>query len=131
MATRPAPRTTHVLAPATPDGDGGYYKSDVKVTLTATDNAGGSGVDNTEYRDAGAATWTAYSAPFDVTTAGSHTIEYRSVDKKGNVESTRGHVQDRQDRAGDQRQAQRRGAEGIATTVTSRSTSTPRTRPRA
>ena len=102
-----------MLAPATPNGDGGYYKSDVKVTLTAKDNDGGSGVDKTEYREQGAATWTAYSAPFDVTTAGSHTIEYRSTDKKGNVESTRTvDVQDRQDRSGDHRQAQRRGAEG-------------------
>ncbi len=84
-----APRTTHVLAPASPNGDGGWYDSDVKVTLNATDNDGGSGVDHTEYREAGTANWTAYSAPFDVTTAGSHTIEYRSVDKKGNVETTR------------------------------------------
>src|SRR4029079_5814503 len=83
------PRTVHVLAPANPDGDGGYYKSDVKVTLTAKDNDGVSGVEHTEYREQGAATWTAYSAPFNVTTDGSHTIEYRSVDKKGNVEATR------------------------------------------
>ena len=68
---------------------------------------------NTEYREQGAATWTAYSAPFNVTTDGTHTIEYRSIDKKGNVESTRTvDVQDRQDGPGDQRQAQRRGAEG-------------------
>ena len=38
-----APTTTHVLDPAAPNGDGGYYKSDVKVTLSATDNAGGLG----------------------------------------------------------------------------------------
>ena len=84
-----APTTTHVLAPATPNGDGGWYDTDVKVTLTAKDNDGGSGLDKTEYREQGAANWTAYSAPFDVTTAGSHTIEYRSTDKKGNVEATR------------------------------------------
>jgi plastocyanin len=83
------PRTTHVLDPASPNGDGGYYDSDVKVTLDAADNDGGSGVDHTEYREAGAEEWTAYSAPFDVTSDGSHTIEYRSVDKEGNVESTR------------------------------------------
>ena len=88
-ATRRRRVTTHVLAPAAPNGDGGWYDTDVKVTLTATDNDGGSGLDKTEYREQGAANWTAYSAPFDVTTAGSHTIEYRSTDKKGNVEATR------------------------------------------
>ena len=102
-----------MLDPAAPNGDGGYYNSDVKVTLNATDNDGGSGVDHTEYREAGAANWTAYSAPFNVTTDGSHTIEYRSVDKKGNVESTRSvDGQARQDGPDDERQAQRRGAEG-------------------
>ena len=45
-----------MLAPATPNGDGGWYKSDVKVTLTAKDNDGGSGLDKTEYREQGAAT---------------------------------------------------------------------------
>src|SRR6185295_17838213 len=81
--------TTHVLDPASPSGDGGWYGSDVKVTLSATDNDEGSGVEKTEYREAGAANWTAYSAPFTVSADGSHTIEYRSVDKEGNTESTR------------------------------------------
>ncbi|WP_053227236.1 OmpL47-type beta-barrel domain-containing protein [Solirubrobacter soli] len=84
-----APSTTNVLDPTTPNGDSGWYKGDVKVTLNATDNNGGSGVDKTEYRTAGASTWTAYTAPFTVSTAGTTTIEYRSTDKKGNVESTR------------------------------------------
>ena len=39
--------------PAAPNGDGGCYDTDVKVTLNATDNAGGSGVDQTEYREQG------------------------------------------------------------------------------
>ena len=53
------PRTTHALDPATPDGDGGWYVSPVEVTLNATDNEGGSGVDTTEYRFAGDEEWTA------------------------------------------------------------------------
>ena len=47
------PRTTHALDPAQPDGDGNWYVSPVEVTLNATDNDGGSGVDRTEYRFAG------------------------------------------------------------------------------
>ncbi|RKQ93231.1 sugar phosphate isomerase/epimerase [Solirubrobacter pauli] len=84
-----APRTTHTLDPATADGSAGWYKGNVKVTLAATDNEGGTGVDYTEYRKQGTTAWTRYSAPFTIEDAGSTTIEYRSVDKKGNVESTR------------------------------------------
>ena len=38
-----APSTTHTLAPTAPDGSGGFYKSDVRVTLAATDDGGGLG----------------------------------------------------------------------------------------
>ncbi|RYB93835.1 DUF1349 domain-containing protein [Nocardioides oleivorans] len=60
----------------------------VRVTLTATDDAGGSGVASTEYRvDEG--TWTTYAAPFVVTAPGTHTVEFRSTDVAGNVEATK------------------------------------------
>jgi PKD repeat protein len=84
-----APRTTHELDPAEPDGDGGWYTSPVEVTLNATDNDGGSGVETTEYRFAGDEEWTAYTEPFTVDDEGEHTIEYRSTDAEGNTESTR------------------------------------------
>ena len=83
------PRTTHALDPAQPDGANGWYKTPVKVTLDATDNDGGSGVDTTEYRFAGDEEWTAYSAPFTVSDPGRHTVEYRSTDADGNVESAK------------------------------------------
>ncbi|MDA0140166.1 DUF1080 domain-containing protein [Solirubrobacter sp. CPCC 204708] len=82
-------RTTHTLNPASPDGTNGYYKSNVTVTLNATDNQGGTGVDYIEYRNQGTTAWTRYSDPIVVETAGRSTIEYRSVDKAGNTEATR------------------------------------------
>ena len=81
------PRTTHELDPAEPNGDNDWYTSPVEVTLNATDNEGGSGVDVTEYRFAGDEEWTTYTGPVTVDDAGRHTIEYRSTDQEGNTES--------------------------------------------
>ncbi|NHC45029.1 DUF1349 domain-containing protein [Motilibacter sp. K478] len=84
-----APTTTASLNPASPNGSADWYKSAVTVTLAGTDNAGGSGIDRTEYKLDGAATWTAYTAPVAVSADGNHTLVYRSVDKAGNVEADR------------------------------------------
>jgi glucose/arabinose dehydrogenase/type 1 glutamine amidotransferase/regulation of enolase protein 1 (concanavalin A-like superfamily) len=60
----------------------------VRVTLTATDETGGSGVESTEYRvDEG--DWTDYTAPFTITEPGEHTVEFRSTDVAGNEEATK------------------------------------------
>jgi hypothetical protein len=61
--------------------------SPVNVTLTAGDGSG-SGVASTEYKLDGAADWTTGTA---VTVSGEavHTLEYRSTDEAGNVETTR------------------------------------------
>ncbi|HSI80510.1 MAG TPA: ThuA domain-containing protein, partial [Solirubrobacterales bacterium] len=83
------PTTTHSLDPAAPDGAGGWYVSPVEVTLTATDNEGGSGVDVTEYRFEGEQNWTTYEGPFTVSDDGRHTIQYRSHDNDGNAETIR------------------------------------------
>ena len=58
------------------------------MTLAGTDNAGGAGIDKTEYKVDGGA-FATYTAPIVVSTPGTHTIEYRSTDKNGNVEATK------------------------------------------
>jgi hypothetical protein len=74
------PVTTITL---TGDLQDGIYRSDVTVTLTATDE--GSGVLYTKYKlDAG--DWVTYTASFVVSENGSHTVAYYSVDKAGNIE---------------------------------------------
>ena len=60
----------------------------VQVTLTATDETGGSGVASTEYRiDEGE--WTDYTAPFVISEPGTHTVEFRSTDVAGNEEAVK------------------------------------------
>lgn len=64
---------------------GSSYVGSVEVTLTATDNA--SGVASTVYKLDNGAT-TTYSGPFTVSSVGSHTLTYHSVDIAGNIESS-------------------------------------------
>ena len=62
-------------------GENGWYKSNVEVTLSATDNL--SGVEQTKYRiNEGA--WEIYSSPFTVTGTAVH---YYSEDRVGNIEA--------------------------------------------
>lgn len=68
-------------------GDNNWYTTDVQATLTAAD-AGGSGLDKTEYSYDGAA-WYTYSGPFTVSTEGVNSLYYRSADKAGNVETAK------------------------------------------
>ncbi|HEY8465749.1 MAG TPA: family 16 glycoside hydrolase, partial [Solirubrobacterales bacterium] len=82
-----APETTATLSPATPDGNAGWYRQPVTVTLNASDQ-GGSGVETTEYRIDGG-DWATYSGPFAISADGDHTVEYRSTDGAGNVEETK------------------------------------------
>ncbi|MCL4424296.1 MAG: hypothetical protein M1299_13185 [Firmicutes bacterium] len=81
------PPTTEALLGGTP-GLNGWYTSDVQVTLSASDNAGGTGVARTEYSFDGT-TWALYTAPFTLASEGSTTIFYRSADKAGNVETAK------------------------------------------
>jgi subtilase family serine protease len=78
-----APVTTATLAGTL---SGTVYDTAVQVTLAATDNL--SGVFSTSYQlDGGAVT--AYSTPLTVSTLGSHTVKFYSVDYAGNTETTK------------------------------------------
>ncbi len=87
-ADETAPTTTYTLDPATP-GAGGTYTQPVHITLTATDAAGGSGVDTIEYRFNGSGDWQVYTAPISRQQPGDYTLEFRATDKTGNVEATK------------------------------------------
>lgn len=78
-----APVTTMNLT-GTADSNGGFA-SDVICTLTASDNAGGSGVNAIQYCFDGA-TWYVYTKPFSVVKQGTTTVYYRSTDNAGNTE---------------------------------------------
>jgi hypothetical protein len=68
------------------EGNNGWFTSDARVTLSATDDI--SGVDKTEYSFDSIA-WTIYATPFNITTEGNTVIYYHSKDKAGNVETTK------------------------------------------
>jgi hypothetical protein len=76
------PMTASSFNPAS----GANYNANTPVTLTASDNVGGSGVKNTYYKiDAGSFT---IGTSFSVTGDGLHTFSYYSVDNNNNTETT-------------------------------------------
>lgn len=79
------PTTTIKLEPGAPNGNAGWYAGAVHVTLDATDNQGGAGVEQRIYRIDGGPP-ISYAGPFDYTTEGEHKLEYRSIDGAGNAE---------------------------------------------
>ncbi len=85
VADTVAPTTTAQLS-GTQGGQANTYTSDVTVTLNATDNTGGSGIQFTSYRIDGGE-WQVYSTPFTVSAAGQHTVDYYSEDNGGNIET--------------------------------------------
>jgi Tol biopolymer transport system component len=85
------PPATTVTLNAQPNA-AGWHKANVTVTLTATDNAGGSGVQSITYSASGAQAIAqtiinGSTATIPVTTEGTTTITYRAKDVTGNVES--------------------------------------------
>ncbi len=76
------PITECDLAPSHPDGENGWYVSDVTISLNATDETG---VNITYYRiDNGS--WMEYAGEFNITSEGGHIISFYSVDHLKNVE---------------------------------------------
>ncbi|MDH6566547.1 plastocyanin [Streptomyces sp. SAI-117] len=63
----------------------GQYVGSASVAVTATDEAGGSGVDRIEYAIGDTGAWQPYTAPVVVDQVGDHKVRYRAVDKAGNV----------------------------------------------
>ncbi len=80
-----APSSKATLAPSTITG---FYSNPTTVSLSATDNVGGSGVASIEYLLDGGS-WTTYSGPFPVSGNGSHTVQFHATDNAGNVESVK------------------------------------------
>ncbi len=80
------PTTTALLSGSL--GNNGWYNSNVQVTLTATDNIGGSGVNKIEY-SFDDVIWIKYTAPLNISNEGIKTVYYRSTDNASNVESTK------------------------------------------
>jgi hypothetical protein len=82
VADTTPPTTTSSFTPAS----GSVYGANQPVTLTASDNSGGSGVKATYYKiDAGS--WLS-GTTFTVTGDGLHTFSYYSVDNANNTETT-------------------------------------------
>jgi uncharacterized lipoprotein YddW (UPF0748 family) len=80
-----APVTAATLQPNAPDGQNGWYVSNVSVGLDATDNC--SGVNATEYSTDGGQTWQPYTGAFQLTDDGTHVVLFRSTDAAGNSET--------------------------------------------
>ncbi len=68
-------------------GNDSWFRSDIEVTLNAGDDK--TGVASTTYSLDNGTTWQDYTAPFTLTTEGTHTVLYRSVDGAGNLEDTK------------------------------------------
>jgi fibronectin type 3 domain-containing protein len=79
------PVTTAIVSPEQPNGQNGWYKQPVTVSLTAQDAE--SSVTQTVYRLDGETAWRAYTAPILFDKDGRYSVSYRSTDHEGNAEA--------------------------------------------
>jgi hypothetical protein len=77
------PVTTISLNPPEPDGENGWYVSDVTVILNASDNE--SGVNATYYQINNGG-WVTYTSTIELQECGIIVVQFYSVDNAGNVE---------------------------------------------
>ena len=77
------PVTSYTLDPALPNGENGWYVTNVTVNLTAVDP---DGIDYTKYRINGGS-WITYSSPFKIMSDGVNLVEFYSVDLLGHAEN--------------------------------------------
>jgi hypothetical protein len=80
------PVTTIYFNPEAPNGDNGWYVSNVTIMLNATDDL--SGVNITYYRVNNGG-WEIYEYPFVFNKSNYYVIDYYSIDNAGNVESVK------------------------------------------
>jgi plastocyanin len=78
------PPVTQARVTGTQNAQGAYVGA-ATVTVGATDESGGSGVDAVQYAVGATGDWLPYTAPVVVDQVGDHTIRYRALDKAGNV----------------------------------------------
>jgi hypothetical protein len=81
-----APVTSASISPAAPNGSNGWCTGNVTVTLNAADDC--SGVARTEFSTDGGVTWQYYSGSIVISAEGITIINYRSIDRAGNIEET-------------------------------------------
>jgi hypothetical protein len=87
-----APVSTYTIRPVEPDGNNGWFTSNVTVNLYAYDpdvHDVHSGVAKIEYQIDGGIwqNYTAGSGGFKLTTDGQHIVKYKATDKVGNVDA--------------------------------------------
>jgi beta-xylosidase len=81
-----SPTSQHSVAPSAPSGNDGWYTQPVAVTLSGTDETGGSGLQRIQYRLNGGASQDYAGTPVQINSDGNFTFEYRAIDRAGNAE---------------------------------------------
>ena len=83
------PTTTYSVSPTSANGQNNWYTTNVSVSLSATDNPGGSGVDHIWYNLSNGYNVKVMgnTTSFTLSANGTTTINYWAVDKEGNAET--------------------------------------------